>query len=312
MLAYVPFLALPFGVALALAALIVLLGERQARPVKAEHKPKARGKKADNAAAVSPPKPASPAFARPLAGVSLPIAFLIAWLWQRGLPHLETLGDKPSLVVAGGTVAGLLLDALNVAWPLPKWLGRGIVALFALASIAVLADVWGYGYGIGLWHLAPFALVWGCVLTPLVNAAEIREKTPAAHGKRTLALLLLALLGGGVAVVSESAGVPLGTWPGLALLAAGLGFLVIRWPMALPVSWSLVLGGGGAAAGVMETLVHRHPSSPLYLGLAVLLLIPLSAPTAHRLTQKRPALVPLVGGGLALLPVALAAIVATV
>ncbi len=305
MLAYLPYLALPFGLAGGLAALIVLMGNRPTMTGPKIVVPTAKPRPTLPVARLSPR----------WAGAALPVAFLAAWLWQRGWPSLALLSDRTALLVLAGLVVGGVLDGVHRSRPCGRALGYCIVAVFAVLAVAWLADVRGYGAGLGWFRIVPLVGLWLAVLVPLRAAMDSPMtglENPAGVSPRrgNTAVGLLAVLGAGIALVAEAAGVPLGIWPGLALMAASMGYLVVRWPLRLPLPWSVVLGGGGAAAGLMETLFHRHPSPSLALALAVLLLIPSAGPTSVRLTVRSPALAPLVAFGLAALPLGLATIVA--
>lgn len=284
MLAYLPYLSLPFGLALAVAAMIGLAAGRKPPPKKG------RGK-----AAVPPPLSL-----KALAGVGIPIAFLVAWVWQRGWPKEAALADRPAVIACAGLLIGLLIDIAAARWPNRSGRLEALLSLlFGMGGIAFA----GHGQNLGLLPLALFAAVWITVLWPPV----IAEATQA--GSATTAILL-SVLGLGLAAVAEAAGVPLATWPGLSLTAACLGFLGLGWSLRLPFSWAAVLGGGGAAAALIEAMALVRPTGILGLALALLCLIPFAGSTARRLSPGNGTATPLIAGGLALIPALLAAVLA--
>lgn len=201
-------LALPFGLALAIAALARLA--------------------------------AGDGWGRRLASATVPVAFLAVWAWFRGV---ETMPggplDLPSHVALGGLLAGGILDATDARrrWRWSVMAAMSLICVWALLGHpadlpAAASDI------VGLIGGALIALlIWGLMLGRL-DLGRARGADGAA---------LLAALALGTAGVAAATGASTVVWPALGLSMAALGFLAIAWPMGLPLGAAGAMGGGGAA-----------------------------------------------------------------
>lgn len=250
--------ALPFGVALALASLLRLVGgaETGAR----------------------------------LAGVALPAGFLAAWALFRGvsLAPRDVL-DLALHVALGGALLGLVLDALR---PRPVISGLA-AAVFAVVCVWAAADFpLRLTLADGAWlrqGVAALMLLtaWALALGRLAGAARTAEGQAEATAS-------LAGLAAGVALVAVAAGVagvtgatagdsglarPAG---GLAMAALGLlAVMAAQSGAGLRLGMAGLLGGGGALLALAQALVVLWPVTAAPL--AVLGLGLFAGPTARRL-----------------------------
>lgn len=271
--------ALPFGVALALASLLRLVGGAEVG-----------GR---------------------LAGVAVPGGFLAAWILFRGatLAPRDVLDLAPH-VALGGALLGLVLDAWRPRRPVVA-LAVGVFALAGLwAAVLFPLRLPDAAEMVGLAPaMLALAAAWALALGRLGVLA-------APEGGAAEATALLAALAAGVALVAVAAGLSglTGAAPGhsgiarpaAGLAAAALGLLPLAVWQGARLGWAGLLGGGGALLALAQALGLVWPASAVPL--AVLLLALFAGPTARRLPGP-PALAPLWSVVLALATGVVAALV---
>lgn len=248
--------ALPFGLTLALASLLRLVG--------------------------------GPETGARLAGVALPAGFLAAWALFRGIdPAPRDVLDLALHIALGGALLGVALDALHAG----RRTALAAAAVFALVCTWAAVDFplhWPTGADLARRGVEGglLLLAWALTLGRLAQIARHPEDTAEA-------VALLAGLAGGLALIAAAAGASgvTGAAPGdsgiarpaLGLACAGLGLLA---PLAIPAGTARLglaglLGGGGAllALGQALALVWPVTTAPLVvLGLGLF-----AGPTVRRL-----------------------------
>lgn len=263
-------LALPFGFALALAAVLRLLG-------------------------------GTGSGAR-MAGVAVPAGFLAAWAWYRGLTlSPDGLLGLTAHFALGGALLGLLLDATGRGPRLRAAAGAVFLAVCAWASLGTPTALPGSQVArVEFLILAVvLAVVWAVTLW------RLERHHPVERGASGVSLLVALAAGAAMVAAIADAAPVLG--PSLGLAAAAAGFLAVAWPMRLPLGAAATFGGAGAILGLAQGLGASWPGT--IAPLAVLALALWAGPTARRLPGPE-VLRPLWTLALALLPAGLAAVVA--
>lgn len=253
--------ALPFGLTLALASLLRLVG--------------------------------GPETGARISGIALPAGFLAAWALFRGIdPAPRDALDLALHIALGGALLGMALDALRAR----PWMGLTGAAILAATGVwAAVAFPLRVPAGDALVrHLlvaAPLLAAW---LLTLGRLAVVAGRPPQrGDGGPADSVALLTGLAGGLALIAAAAGLAgtTGAAPGdsgiarpaLGLACAGLGLLA---PLVAPAGMARLgqaglLGGGGALLGLAQALVLVWPVTTAPL--AVLGLGLFAGPTARRL-----------------------------
>lgn len=235
-------LALPLGLALAIAALARLA--------------------------------AGPLWGLRLASAAIPLAFLAAWAWFRGVETMPAGPlDLPSHVALGGLLAGVALDALDAR---RRWRWSVMAAMSLICVWALLGRP-------GAWPASAEAstrlllsggvalLVWGLTFGRLD-----RGRIKGAEAGALLAALALGATG-----IAAASGASTMVWPALGLAMAAAGFVAVAWPMGLPMGAAGTLGGGGALLALGQGVGQAWPGT--LAPLVVLSLALFAGPTVARL-----------------------------
>ena len=229
-----------------------------------------------------------------VAGASVALGFLIGYGLVVGLPPLPPVSAQQKLayVVAAGLVLGFLLDFFRRP-PLYRevlYIVGTAAALYWMAQPRIAGgNAWTYLALIALW------------LGVLILGHRL-ERSRSAGIEPAIKLLVAALGLGVIALFGRSAS--------QAQLAFGLatalgGFMLWNWPVnRYPFGATLLLGAGGALAGMAIVLALYSETSPA--ALAILLLCCFADVAAKRVklpaSKLGEALRPIVLAGIALIP----------
>lgn len=239
-----------------------------------------------------------------LAGLSILFGFAAAWNWLLLTPWVPV--DALSRVIhiaIGGFVIGFALDLVQ---PRRSW-AIGLSAVYALGSVwsAISGGLLGAAPDeAGGWlRLVFYLILWFGLIS--------RLNTLKDEGPSSLAICLMLSLGLGL--VAQMSGEGAIAAAAYCLMAALAGYLALAWILALAIGNAVILGSGGAVLGLAIALIDPG-SKASAIAILCLILVPFADGTAKRLplgpSAFRPALYPLALMVVALLPVALAAVIA--
>lgn len=239
-----------------------------------------------------------------VAGLSILVGFAAAWQWLLLAPWVPMDGLSRVIHIAiGGFLFGLALDLIQ---PGRRWL---VIVSIGFALGSVWSAVTGALLGpppdeIGVWiRFVLYLVAWFALL--------FRFNRLRTEGPSVLAIgVMLAI---GLGLVGQMSGEGAIGAAAYCLAAAMAGYLALAWILAIPLGNSVILGGGGALLGLAMALADPF-SQASSIALVFLLLVPFADGTAKRLPLGpetiRPAVYPIALMGVAVLPVALAAVLA--
>ena len=234
-----------------------------------------------------------------VAGAAVALSFLVAYWLIVGLPPLPPVQskDKFAYIVVGGMVLGFLFDF----WRFP--------ALFRWVAFAAGTGATLYWFGIRRFPTADsWYLLGACALWVASLIALWRVEAGRNDGLNPAVKLLIAALGTGV--IAELSGSSASIAQLAFALATALGgFMLWNWPVhRYPHGAALLLGVGGALAGIVFWLVLFTKTNPIPL--AILLLVFFADLAANRVRSGDGpvgrALKPIVLGIACLIPAAAA------
>jgi hypothetical protein len=238
------------------------------------------------------------------AGISFLIGFAAAWQWLLLAPWVPY--DALSRVIhisIGGVIAGLILDLFSIkrAWAVTISVIFAVGCVWATLTGALLGAP---PEGAGEWLI--FGLYLAVWLGVLARLERLKTEGPTA----LVTVFMLAL---GLGLVAQMSGEGETGATAYALAAAFAGLLVLCWVLSLAVGNVIVLGGGGSVLGLAMMLAEPGVETSM-IALVFLLLVPFADGTAKRIPlgppATRPAVYPLALMVVALLPIALAGVMA--
>lgn len=241
-----------------------------------------------------------------VAGLSILVGFAAAWQWLLLAPWVPSDGLSRVIHIAiGGFIFGLVLDVLQ---PSRRWF---IIVAVGFALGSVWSAITGALLGpppdeVGVW--LRFVLYLAAWFALMYRFNKLKPEGPSV-----LAIgLMLAL---GLGLVGQMSGEGAIAAAAYCLGAAIAGYLALAWILALPLGHAVILGTGGSLLGLGMALADPFSDASSF-ALILLLLVPFADGTAKRLPlgpeALRPAIYPFALMGVAVMPVALAAILALV
>ena len=239
-----------------------------------------------------------------IAGLSILFGFAAAWNWLLLAPWVPV--DSLSRVIhiaIGGFAIGFILDLIQ---PRRPW-------VVAIAVIYAIGSGWSTISG-GLLGPAPDeAGGWLRFVFYLLFWAGLISRLDTVRAEGPYGLVICFMLACGLGLIGQMSGEGAMAATAYCLAAALAGYLALSWILALAVGNAVILGGSGAVLAMAMALADPT-SQASAIALSLLVLVPFADGTARRIplgpAALRPAIYPLALIGVALLPVALAAITA--